>query len=42
MLLKMSNWADIESMPCFEREWFYDEAVEIYTDKKTGQIKLPG
>ncbi len=41
MALKVANWDDIERMPCFERQYFYEQFVKLYTDPKDGQLNIP-
>lgn len=41
MLLKVARWHEIERMPAFERDYYFKEAVDLYTDKKSGKITIP-
>lgn len=34
MLTRMATWVDVESMPCFERVYFYNELVKARSDKE--------
>lgn len=40
MLLKVAQWHDLEMMPSFERDYHYKQAVELFTDQKSGKIMI--